>query len=132
MSTLRMPHSLIQRLGGDAAEAALRQEMIEEQANVLGRAGAKVESTLQALRDHPGDEGRPAVLRAAAEAVWAFFVQREVMGLRDRAYIVAHYKIPRYIRFVDSFPMTVTGKIQKFQLREQMKQSLGLRDVASA
>jgi fatty-acyl-CoA synthase len=45
---------------------------------------------------------------------------------------IAHYKIPRYIRFVESFPMTVTGKIQKFQIREQMKQSLGLRDVASA
>jgi fatty-acyl-CoA synthase len=33
---------------------------------------------------------------------------------------------PRYISFVDSFPMTVTGKIQKFQIREKMKQTLGL------
>ncbi len=45
---------------------------------------------------------------------------------------IAHYKIPRYIRFVDSFPMTVTGKIQKFQIREQMKQALGLHDAATA
>jgi fatty-acyl-CoA synthase len=31
---------------------------------------------------------------------------------------IAHYKIPRYIRFVDAFPMTVTGKMQKFQIRQ--------------
>jgi fatty-acyl-CoA synthase len=30
---------------------------------------------------------------------------------------IAHYKIPRYIRFVDGFPMTITGKIQKFVMR---------------
>jgi fatty-acyl-CoA synthase len=33
---------------------------------------------------------------------------------------IAHYKIPRHIRFVDDFPMTVTGKIQKFMMRDQM------------
>jgi fatty-acyl-CoA synthase len=39
---------------------------------------------------------------------------------------IAHYKIPRYIRFVESFPMTVTGKIQKFLLRKQVATDLGL------
>jgi fatty-acyl-CoA synthase len=39
---------------------------------------------------------------------------------------IAHYKIPRYIRFVESFPMTVTGKIQKFLLRKQAATDLGL------
>jgi fatty-acyl-CoA synthase len=33
---------------------------------------------------------------------------------------IAHYKIPRHIRFVDSFPMTVTGKVQKFLMRQAM------------
>ena len=37
---------------------------------------------------------------------------------------IAHYKIPRYIRFVDGFPMTVTGKIQKFLIREAMVREL--------
>lgn len=37
---------------------------------------------------------------------------------------IAHYKIPRHIRFVDGFPMTVTGKIQKFQIREAMLKEL--------
>jgi fatty-acyl-CoA synthase len=39
---------------------------------------------------------------------------------------IAHYKIPRYVKFVDGFPMTVTGKIQKFVMREQMIAELGL------
>ena len=39
---------------------------------------------------------------------------------------IAHYKIPRYVKFVDAFPMTVTGKIQKFAMREEMIRELGL------
>jgi fatty-acyl-CoA synthase len=38
---------------------------------------------------------------------------------------IATYKIPRYIRFTDAFPMTVTGKIQKFRMREEMIKELG-------
>ena len=40
---------------------------------------------------------------------------------------IAHYKIPRYVISVDEFPMTVTGKIQKFKLRDQAIEWLGLR-----
>jgi fatty-acyl-CoA synthase len=39
---------------------------------------------------------------------------------------IAHYKVPTYIRFVDEFPMTVTGKIQKFIMRQKMVDELGL------
>jgi len=39
---------------------------------------------------------------------------------------IATYKIPRLIRFTTQFPMTVTGKIQKFRMREQMVKELGL------
>jgi fatty-acyl-CoA synthase len=45
---------------------------------------------------------------------------------------IAHYKIPRYIRFVDSFPMTVTGKIQKFLMRDAMVDELGLSVAVTA
>jgi fatty-acyl-CoA synthase len=45
---------------------------------------------------------------------------------------IARYKIPRYIRFVDAFPMTVTGKIQKYLIREQMKRELGLDEDRTA
>ena len=40
---------------------------------------------------------------------------------------IAHYKVPRHIRFVDDFPMTVTGKVQKFIMRDRMAAELGLR-----
>lgn len=45
---------------------------------------------------------------------------------------IAYYKVPRYIRFVDAFPMTITGKIQKFKIREAMKDELHLSDVRTA
>jgi fatty-acyl-CoA synthase len=45
---------------------------------------------------------------------------------------IAHYKVPRYIRFVDAFPMTITGKIQKFVMRETMKRELGVGDQHTA
>ena len=45
---------------------------------------------------------------------------------------VAHYKVPRYIRFVTGFPMTVTGKIQKFRIRDEMKDQLGLAEEKTA
>jgi fatty-acyl-CoA synthase len=43
---------------------------------------------------------------------------------------IAHYKIPKYIKFVNDFPMTVTGKIQKYKMREESIKELVLEDVA--
>ena len=43
---------------------------------------------------------------------------------------LAHFKTPRYVQFVESFPTTVTGKIQKYKIREQAIQDLGLEDAA--
>jgi fatty-acyl-CoA synthase len=45
---------------------------------------------------------------------------------------IAHYKVPRYIRFVDDFPMTVTGKMQKFIMRAEMQRELGLAETVTA
>ncbi len=44
---------------------------------------------------------------------------------------IAHYKIPRYVEVTDEFPMTVTGKIQKFKLRKQAIDELGLHGAAA-
>jgi fatty-acyl-CoA synthase len=44
---------------------------------------------------------------------------------------IAHYKIPRYVKFVDGFPMTVTGKVQKFLMREESVKELGLEKAAA-
>jgi fatty-acyl-CoA synthase len=43
---------------------------------------------------------------------------------------IAHYKVPRYVHFTDEFPMTVTGKIQKFKMRETSIELLGLQKAA--
>ena len=39
---------------------------------------------------------------------------------------IAHFKVPRYVQIVSAFPMTVTGKVQKFKLREQAIEELDL------
>jgi len=72
------------------------------------------------------------------EELCAWVVLREGAMLSEdelRAFCkgqIAHYKIPRYVRFVENFPMTVTGKVQKFAMREIMKEELRLNDAASA
>ncbi len=44
---------------------------------------------------------------------------------------IAHFKVPQYVRFVDAFPMTVTGKVQKFRIREQEIAARGLEEAAA-
>ena len=71
------------------------------------------------------------------EAVMAWIIARPGEAVTEgelRAYCegkIAHYKIPRYWRFTDSFPMTVTGKIQKFKMREAAVGELGLTAAAT-
>ncbi len=71
------------------------------------------------------------------EEVCAWIVPREGATV-DAAAIVAYcrgriasYKIPHYVLFVDAFPMTVTGKVQKYIMRQQSVVTLGLQDVAA-
>jgi fatty-acyl-CoA synthase len=45
---------------------------------------------------------------------------------------IAHFKVPRYVRFVDEFPMTVTGKVQKFKMRDAAIAELGLESEVQA
>ncbi|MBV8953681.1 MAG: AMP-binding protein, partial [Solirubrobacterales bacterium] len=44
---------------------------------------------------------------------------------------IARFKIPRYVKVVEAFPMTVTGKVQKFKMRETAIEELGLREAAA-
>ena len=62
-------------------------------------------------------------LRAEADALDAEKVREFAQGR------LAHYKIPRYVLLVDEFPMTVTGKIRKVQMREETTEKLGLSAV---
>ncbi|MGA9627005.1 MAG: AMP-binding protein, partial [Bryobacteraceae bacterium] len=43
---------------------------------------------------------------------------------------IAYFKVPQYVRFVDTFPMTVSKKVQKFLIREQEIKERGLEEVA--
>ena len=44
---------------------------------------------------------------------------------------IAHYKVPRYVKFANDFPMTVTGKIRKIEMRETSIKELGLESAAA-
>jgi fatty-acyl-CoA synthase len=72
------------------------------------------------------------------EELMAWVIPREPASLSGdeiRAYCqgkIAHYKIPRYVKIVDAFPMTVTGKVQKFRMREQAIEELDLGAAAAA
>lgn len=61
---------------------------------------------------------------------WIILADDEAMDEEEvRAFCrgqIAHQKVPRYIRFVEAFPLTITGKIQKFIMREAMTRELGL------
>jgi fatty-acyl-CoA synthase len=71
------------------------------------------------------------------EEVMAWVKLREGASLTDEALTaycrgkIATYKIPRYWKFVDGFPMTVTGKIQKFKMRESAVEELNLQSAAA-
>ena len=86
--------------------------------------------------------GHPAVLQAQVFGVpddrygeeasaWVVLKAGQTMSEHDlRSFCqgqIAHYKIPRYVRFVNEFPMTITGKPQKFVMRERMIEELGLQ-----
>ena len=70
------------------------------------------------------------------EEVMAWLKLKEGEALTDEALTafckdnIATFKIPRYWKIVDAFPMTVTGKIQKFKMREAAIEELGLQDAA--
>jgi fatty-acyl-CoA synthase len=70
------------------------------------------------------------------EVLMAWVKAREGVTLTEEALKefcqgrIAHYKVPRYIKFTDEFPMTVTGKVQKFKMREQAVEELGLQAAA--
>jgi len=71
------------------------------------------------------------------EELMAWVIPREGADLDEDALRdfcrghVARQKIPRYVKLVDAFPMTVTGKVQKFKMREEAIEELGLQEAAS-
>ncbi len=79
----------------------LEYELLSERADALGRHGLKVEKALEQLRERTaagcGADQRQALLDEAADAVWAFFIQREICGLRDQRDLIRRYEIPKEV-----------------------------------
>ncbi len=80
--------------------------------------------------------GVPDMRLGEAVAAWVILRPGESATVEDiRAFCesnMAHFKVPQYIRFVDSFPTTVTGKTQKYLIREREIELLGLKEAALA
>jgi fatty-acyl-CoA synthase len=80
--------------------------------------------------------GVPDAKLGEAVAAWVRLRAGATAGEDDlRAFCrnrIAHFKIPQYIRFVDAFPMTVSGKVQKFRMRDEEIRARNLGTTATA
>lgn len=95
---LKLPGSTDLAARGRTGLEVLDVEIVAEMATSLGTAGRKVEAVMVRLHAHQGGaEERKALLKDAAEAVYAYFVQRELCGLRRHDDVIREYGIPREV-----------------------------------
>jgi hypothetical protein len=94
-----MPRALGAGSGRRAAfDNPLEAEVLAEKAAGLSRTGRRVEAALAALAEVERDApGRDAALRAAADAVYSYFIQRELCGFGDHGSAIELYAIPREV-----------------------------------
>jgi len=97
--SLRLPQNLSSGIRFETGASVLDAEIAAEKAASLGRAGAQVERALARLNDPAAveQEGREALLKAAAQEVWKFFIQREACGMRDQRPVIQALNIPRAV-----------------------------------
>lgn len=99
--TVRPPKSLSPPYSASGALSALEYELLSERADALGRHGLKVEKAIAALqaleRNETTPQQRENLLDDAADAVWAFLIQREICGLRDSRDAVRRYGLPKEV-----------------------------------
>lgn len=84
-------------LPADSGLELLGNEILAEKAAALGRAGRKAEASLARLRLAADEGERTALLKAAAEAVHAYFIQRELCGFRRHDAVIREYDIPKSV-----------------------------------
>lgn len=95
--SVRMPTNLGRSGAQESALDLLGHEILAEKAAALGRAGQRVEETLAKLREGGESEHRNLLLKEAAAAVHAYFIQRELCGLRKHDAVIREYDIPRAV-----------------------------------
>ena len=97
---LRMPQSFATLSARQTGADVLEAELAGEKAGSLGRMGRRVEAAMGALNASTLDRASPervALVKAAARAVWAYFVQREMCGVFNHRDAIAIYGIPREV-----------------------------------
>ena len=95
MSGLRDSLDLIRMVRPEAGTAAIEHEILAEKANSLGAAEARVKRAVAALASH--EDVGTALLAEARDAVWGYFVQRELLGFEDHEEVIADLQIPRSV-----------------------------------
>lgn len=99
--SVRPPQSLGQSQQNPSGFKVLEYELMSERADTLRRHGLKVEAALAALKawtaDSQSGEERERLLNAASDAVWAFFIQREICGLKNNRDAIERYGIPNEV-----------------------------------
>lgn len=96
--TVRPPPSFSAATLQDGLQLALDYEVAAEKASSLGHAGRVVAERMAALRAFQGEKpDRAPLLKDAADAVWAYFIQRELCGLRRHDDAIREYGIPREV-----------------------------------
>lgn len=96
--TVRPPQALAPSFTKETGLSILEYELMSERADSLGRHGLKVEKAIALLSERLaagcGEAEREDLLNDAADKVWAFFIQREMCGLRSQKDAIRRYDIP--------------------------------------
>lgn len=108
--TVRPPRRLSGSVQSENVQSALDYEIAQEKAATLGRLGRRLEDALGRLRDFDAAaadgadqtpehaETRRTLIQDAGTALWHLVVQREILGLRDNARLLADYQVPEEVR----------------------------------
>lgn len=96
--SLRPPSLYSGRSVAETGFDLLGHEILQEKASALGRAGERARDRLARLAElEAGAASRPAALKEAAAAVHAYFIQRELCGLRRHHDVIREYRIPNEV-----------------------------------
>ena len=96
--SVRPPDLSKLRHSTDTSLDVIGQEILAEKAASLGNAGRKVAKAMEELKRRENDAAsRPALVKAAADAVYAYFIQRELCGMRRHDEIIRDCSIPKEV-----------------------------------
>jgi hypothetical protein len=93
--SLRLPQNLSSSSASETHFSAFEREVAAEKAASLGRAGKKLARCLGELEAERESARREQLLQEAADAAYAYFIQRELCGLTDHRAIIEDYGVPR-------------------------------------